>query len=195
MKRHRSEIRGRPRSEAARAAILDAALASVREVGYDALAIEAVATRAGVAKTTVYRHWPTKEALVAAAVERVVTHIAVPDTGTIGGDLRALVDDALALYRDPATAALLSGLVAAMARSERIARAVREGFLAVRRDAILRVLRRGMARGELRPDLDADLDIAVDLLRGPLFFRALVTGEPIDGRALVDVVLRGIAAE
>ena len=67
-----NQPRGRPRSEKAHAAILDAAIALTREVGFDALAMEAVAARAGVGKATVYRRWKTKEALLAEAVHRLV---------------------------------------------------------------------------------------------------------------------------
>ncbi|MBV9773820.1 MAG: TetR/AcrR family transcriptional regulator C-terminal ligand-binding domain-containing protein, partial [Gemmatimonadetes bacterium] len=91
-------------------------------------------------------------------------------------------------------AALLSGLVAAMARSEPIARAVRAGFVATWREAVRRVLERGVARGDLRAE--TDLDFAVDLLGGPLFHRYLLTGGPVDedlAGAVVETVLRGLA--
>jgi hypothetical protein len=101
----------------------------------------------------------------------------------------------LGMYRDPATKGLLSGLIAAMARSERIAQAVRSGFLAARREALLQVLKRGVARGDLQEGLDFEL--AMDLLSGPLLFRMFMTGGRIDERLtrdVVEVVLRGLAA-
>jgi AcrR family transcriptional regulator len=185
---------GRPRSEEAHGAILDAAISLIREVGYDALAMEAIAARAGAGKATLYRRWATKETLVAEALERIVRSIPTPDTGTTEGDLRVMMRDSVAMYRDPATQGLLSGLVAAMARSERIAQAVRSGFIATRRDALRQVLERGMARGDLRKDLDFEL--ALDLLSGPLLFRMLITGGRIDERltrGVVEAVLRGLA--
>src|SRR5438128_3514597 len=132
---------GRPRSEEAHSAILTAAISLIREVGYYALAMDAIAARAGVGKATVYRRWATKETLVAEALERIMRSIPVPDTGTTEGDLREVMRASLGMYRDPASKGLLSGLVAAMARSERIAQAVRSGFLAARREAILQVLK------------------------------------------------------
>src|SRR5689334_5908035 len=120
---------GRPRSEEAHGAILDAAIQLIREVGYDALTMDAIATRAGVGKATVYRRWSTKETLAAEAVERIMRAIPVPDTGTVEGDLRRMMRNTLDMYRDPASGALLSGLVAAMARSELIARTIRSGFV------------------------------------------------------------------
>lgn len=185
---------GRPRSAEAHGAILDATFELLKEVGYDALAMEAIATRAGVGKATVYRRWSTKEALVAEALERFMRAIRVPDTGTTRDDLLGMMDSAVAMYREPSTHGLLSALVAAMARSERIAQAVRSGFIAARRDGLRQVLERGVARGDLRQGLD--LELALDVLGGPLFYRALITGGPIDERLtrdVVDVVLRGLA--
>ena len=185
---------GRPRSEEAHGAILDAAISLIREVGYDALAMDAIAARAGVGKATVYSRWATKEALVAEALERIVRSIPIPDTGTTEGDLRVMMRDSVAMYRDPATKGLLAGLVAAMARSERIAQAVRSGFIATRRDALRQVLERGVARGGLQKGLD--LELALDLLSGPLLFRMLITGGRIDERltrGIVETVLRGLA--
>jgi AcrR family transcriptional regulator len=185
---------GRPRSVEAHDAILDATFELLKEVGYDALAMEAIAARAGVGKATVYRHWASKEALVAEALERFMRAIRVPDTGTTRDDLMMMMGSAVAMYREPSTHGLLSALVAAMARSERIAQAVRSGFVAARRDALRQVLERAVARGDLRQELD--LELALDLLGGPLFYRALITGGPIDERLtrdVVDVVLRGLA--
>jgi len=187
--------RGRPRSGEAHAAILAAAVALVREVGYDAVSMEAIAARAGAGKATLYRRWKSREALVSEAVGLIVARIAVPSTGSTRRDLLAVMRDTVRLYADPATAGLLSGLVAAMARSPVIARAVRSGFVAAWSDTVRRVIENGIARGDLRRGID--IDLAVDLLGGCFSNRALVTGRPIDdrmARALVDAALRGFGA-
>ena len=176
-------------------AILRAAIGLVREIGDDHVTMEAIAARAGVGKATVYRRWKQKETLVADAIERIMAALPAPDTGTLEGDLEVVMRAELALYADPATHGLLSGLVAAMARSERIARAVRGGFVAARREGIRRVLWRARGRGELRPEVD--LEVLLDLLAGPLFLRDLFTGGPVNAgvaRALVATVLHGAAA-
>jgi AcrR family transcriptional regulator len=201
MERTRIESRGsrrpgRPRSEEAHAAILDAAIDLIREVGYDALAMDAIAARAGVGKATVYRRWPGKEMLVVEAIGRIASAVAHPDTGSTAEDLRMLMNSTVRMYQDPATTTLLSGLVAAMARSAPIARAVRSGFHATLRAAMRRALERGVARGELREG--ADLELALDLLNGPLFYRSMITAGPIDEALARDVtasVLRGLAPE
>jgi len=187
--------RGRPRSGQAHAAILAAAVALVREVGYDAVSMEAIAARAGAGKATLYRRWKSREALVSEAVGLIVARIAVPSTGSTRRDLLAVMRDTVRLYADPATAGLLSGLVAAMARSPVIARAVRNGFVAAWSDTVRRVIENGIARGDLRRGID--IDLAIDLLGGCFSNRALVTGRPIDdrmARALVDAALRGFGA-
>src|SRR3954471_22806426 len=112
---------GRPRSEAAHSAILAAAIAMVREVGYDATTMDGIAERAGVGKATLYRRWPSKEPLIADALEGIALAFPTPDTGSARGDLVEVLRGSLSMYRDPATRGLLSGLVAAMARSPMIA--------------------------------------------------------------------------
>lgn len=193
MQRQRTRGPGRPRSERAHAAILDASLALARELGFDAVTIEGIAARAGVGKTTIYRRWASKELVVCAALGRMVRSIPVPDTGAVEGDVLALMAATTAMYRDPATGQLLSGLVAAMARSRRVAEAVRQGFVARFREAMQTVLRRAARRGELRRGLDVEL--ALEMLSGPSFYRFLMLGKPVDerfARAVTATVLRGL---
>lgn len=187
---------GRPRSEEAHDAILTAAIALIREVGYDAVTMEGIAARAGVGKATVYRRWKEKETLVIEALGRLLRTIPVPDTGSTTGDLMGLMRVALGMYGDPASHVLLSGLVAAMARSPAIEHAMRSGFDAVWRHAMRQVLERGIAHGDLRPGVD--LDLATDLVSGPFFYRYLMSGGPVDepsARQIVQVVLRAFAAD
>ena len=186
---------GRPRSMEAHAAILRAAIALIRDVGYDAVTMECIASCAGVGKATLYRRWEGKELLVAEAIEQIAITLPRPDTGTLREDVRAVMRSTSGMYRDPATRALLSGLVAAIARSEPIAAAVRGGFVAARRAALRVVLERWRDRHMLRPD--ADIEILMDMIHGPLFYRFLLRGEPVDERvcdAVLDMVLRGVVA-
>lgn len=185
---------GRPRSQEAHRAILDATLELLGEVGWGGLTVEGIARRAEVGKATIYRRWSGLEEVLTAAVEGLVREIEIPDTGSVREDLLALLRRAVALYRGPA-GRLMPGLVSAMARHPEVAVAVREGFLAERRAALAQVVERGIDRGELRPD--ADLELALDFLGGPLFYRLLVTGGPLDddlAAGTVDVMLRGMAA-
>ncbi|PYP78701.1 MAG: TetR family transcriptional regulator [Gemmatimonadetes bacterium] len=198
MKRKRTVIEapgrgpGRPRDAKAHAAILGAAISLTREVGYDALAMDAIAARAGVGKATIYRYWSSKELLMAEAVEAIVRRVPLPDTGTTAGDLLVLMRATMTMYQDPATPPLLTGLIAAMARSPLIAERLRNGFIGVRRAAICEALRRGVRRGDLARGTDVEL--ACDLLTGPMLWRSLMSGEVIHETYTVELVRRVLRA-
>jgi AcrR family transcriptional regulator len=185
---------GRPREERADKAILDATLRLIAERGLAELRIDDVAERAHVGKATIYRRYRSKDELVAAAVTSLVSEISIPDTGSTENDLRELMRNAVRVYRGSLEAGVMPGLVDAMSRDSELARAVREGFLKRRRAALAAVLERGVERGDLRPDLDVEL--ALDVLGGPLFYRLLVTGGPIDNTladGVAELILRGFA--
>ena len=187
---------GRPRSVDAHTAILDAAIDLTREVGFDALAMEAIAKRAGVGKTTVYRWWSTKEALLAEALARLARTISVPDLGSLEADLLAVLRGTMRMYLDPATKTLLPALVAAMARSGVVATAMRSGIIKARRDAMREVIERAITRAEL--PRTTDVDLALDLLAAPLFYRSLVMGKRINEpmlAAVVSIVVAGLRQE
>ncbi len=165
------------------------------ERGAHDLRMEDVADRAGVGKATIYRRHRSKEELITAAVAGLVSEITVPDTGSTRADLLALMRNAVGVYRGSVQAAVMPSLLEAMSRDADLARLVREGFLARRRDALSAVLERGIDRGDLRADLDREL--ALDVLGGPLFYRLLITGGPIDeqlAEGVVELILRGFAS-
>ncbi len=188
---------GRPREARADRAILEATLELIAERGVHEFRTEDVAARAGVGKGAIYRRYPSKDDLVTAAVAVLVDEeIVVPDTGSTRSDLLALMREAVELYRGSLAARLMPNLVGAMAQRPELAAAVRDGFLTRRRGALTEVLRRGIERGDLRDDLD--IELAVDVLGGPLFYRLLITGGPIDERLAVGVaelILRGFAPD
>ncbi|HET6546955.1 MAG TPA: TetR/AcrR family transcriptional regulator [Solirubrobacter sp.] len=186
---------GRPVEARATQAALDSALDLIAERGLHGVTTNAVAERARTSKATMYRRWPTKDALIADAIGTLVNRqIEIPDTGSLAGDLRELLRAAVELYSTPRAAALMPELVAGVARDPGLAGAVRSGFLPARRRALEEVLRRAAERGELRDDVDHDL--CLDLLGGVVFYRLLVTGGPLDDRLADDltaVLLRAIA--
>lgn len=189
-----SSVIGRPREERADRAIKAATLELMGEHGVQDLRMDDVARRAGVGKATIYRRYASKDALVSDAVSGFVSEIAIPDTGSTEADLLALMRDAVEVYAGSVASGLMPSLVAAMRRDPELARTVREGFLSTRRAALAQVLRRGVERGDLRADLDVEL--ALDVLGGPLFYRLLITGGPIDddlAQGVVDLILKGFA--
>jgi AcrR family transcriptional regulator len=185
---------GRPREARADRAIRTAALELIAEHGVHALRMDDVARRAGVGKATIYRRYRSKEELVTAAVGALVSEIEVPDSGSTRDDLLALMREAVALYSDSLAARLLPTVIDEISRNTEFAAVARERFLTGRRQALRAVFDRGVERGDLRGDLDVEL--ALDTLGGPLFYRLLITGGPIDDRLAVNVVeliLRGFA--
>ena len=189
-----ARVMGRPRDARADRAILTAALELMAERGVHELRMDDVAARAGVGKAAIYRRYRSKDELVADAVAALVSEITVPDTGSTRADLLALMRDAVEVYTGPVAARAMPSLVEAMSRNPGLAEAVRDGFLAGRRAALREVLGRGIERGDLCPDLD--IGLALDVLAGPLFYRLLVTGGPIDeelAEGVADLILRGFA--
>lgn len=184
---------GRPRSTRTHLAILNATLALLAEAGWEGLSIEGIARRAGVGKAAIYRRWKRLDSVLTAAVDQIVSEIHIPDSGSIREDLSLLMRQAVEVWRGQ-PGRMMPGLVSAMAHHPEVASAVREGFLATRRAALAEVVERAVARGELRPDLDRAL--ALDFLAGPIFYRLLVTGAPLDEQladGTVDTLLRGLA--
>lgn len=168
---------GRPRSEQARTAVLEATLALAAEEGPRGIRMEAIAKRAGVSKETLYRWWRSKaEVLLEALAERGRTTIPLPDTGSLGGDLRAFLQ-ATAASADPATQRLLRALAAEAAADAAFADVVRDQFLSTRRQDLSVLLQRGVKRGEISP---GDARLAVDLVYGSLWYRLIFGVGPLD---------------
>ncbi|MFI9407565.1 TetR/AcrR family transcriptional regulator [Nocardia sp. NPDC052316] len=157
------------RSERARAAIIAAATELIREVPYAKLTVEAIAARAGVGKQTIYRWWPSKGAVVFDAMLELDAGpdgLALPNTGDIGADLRALLHGSIAALADPGFESFLRAMYIEIQQDPEIGAAYRERLLLPQRAAIADRLAAGVQSGELRPDLD--LDLATDLLLGPI---------------------------
>ena len=182
---------GRPRDTRRDEAILKAALEILLAGDYQTLTIEAVAARAGVARPTIYRRWPSKPALVVAALAENA-RLAIPevDTGSLRGDLLAVQRHQIVLINAPMTRRVTAGLIADLATDPELGDRYISEYLVPRRDAVWNVLERGIERGELEPE--ADLAFVYDLLIGPLFMRAVVWGQPLSpeaAEATTDVVL------
>jgi len=177
------------RSARVRAAVLAATLEEVAERG-GRFSVEGVASRAGVHKTTVYRRWPTRGALLLEALlERSSVEVPMPDTGTVEGDVRALMHAIVVNLQSQ----LASGVVRALVDEpdDRELRAAALAFWRERFSLVAGVITRGVERGELTRDTDPDL--LIELLIGPLYLRLLVTLEPLTeayANRVVEMVLR-----
>jgi AcrR family transcriptional regulator len=186
---------GRPRDPQVDRSILAATLELLGEEGFDRLSIEAVAGRAGVGKTTVYRRWPSKIPLVVDALTAMKSPVpsAIPDdVSTRDALVRAM--GGFTKPHEGSAARVLAGLVDAMSRNEELATAVRAVLVTERQRGLMEVIQRGKRRGEIRPEVDAH--VMIDLLGGPMVLRRLITGDPVNARlalAIVDLVMDGAA--
>jgi AcrR family transcriptional regulator len=171
--------------------VLRATAEELGRVGYGALRVEDVAAAAGVNKTTVYRRWPTKPALVTAAVQAVARKGSAIDTGSLRGDLRRSLLDFVAECTHPFGRGIL-GIVLTGRRIPEIESVVRR----VADERHLRrvvMVERGIARGELPKG--ADPEVIVDLVTSPVFHHMLTLGEVVGPEyvdRVLDIVLAGV---
>jgi len=178
------QARGRPRSEEARRAILNAALEIAAEEGYSALTIEGIAARAGVGKQTIYRWWPTKaDVLLDAGAAKAELRVPLGDHGSYAADLRAFLTASYKMANDAALSDLLRALMAEAQLNPVFGERFRRDFLERRRDALGVIVDRARQRGDL-PSRPAR-GVVLDLVFGTIWYRVLATRRRLD-KALVD---------
>jgi AcrR family transcriptional regulator len=177
------------RDENARLAVLHAADDLLAERGFGGVTVEGIAARAGVAKQTIYRWWPSKvDILLDTLVEDASRQLAPPDGGTaVEATRRYLHKLARFVTKDPAGKVLLA-LIGEAQHDPETARRFHERYLDPQRGRERELLRRGVASGELPDELD--IDAALDALCGPIVYRAL-TGAKLP-RRFVDGLVRDI---
>lgn len=188
---------GRPRSEAARHAILRATFELLLEHGLERTTMDAVADRAGVGKATIYRWWRSKRDLALDALDAEWDSVrAHPrDTGSLRGDLLALVRPWVRLVTSSGSSRVLAALVQEAQEDRVFAERYRDRFVRPRRDRARAIFARAVERGELAPG--ADVDVAIDLLYGPLFHRLLQGHGPLNdrfARTVVETIVAGLTA-
>ena len=158
------------------AAVRRATLELLEEVGYGRLQLPEVAVRAGVNKTTVYRRWPTKAALVSELLQAMAAEqMPARDTGTLIGDLIAHLEGLVAILRTGTTRTVLKAMISG--ELDQSDAAVREAYFAERFRLSAAIVDRAVGRGELPPGTDARL--LIEDACSPVYFRLLITGQPI----------------
>jgi AcrR family transcriptional regulator len=179
-----------PRVERSRRVVLLAALDELGAVGYGAFTIESVAARAGVGKSTIYRHWPDKLAVIADAFETFhVEMVPNVETGSVRERVTRLVRHVAEIVVDSTFSACIPALIEGAERDPRV-RAFHHRYSAARRQSLIDILAEGVATGEVAAHLDPEL--AALALLGPIFYRRLMSSEPFDpaqASNLVDTVL------
>jgi AcrR family transcriptional regulator len=186
---------GRPRSERARLAILEAANELLEDKGFAAVTVEAIAERAGVSKATVYRWWPNKAAVIMDGfLSAVSSEVPFPRTGSAREDLRLHMRRLIRAFGGK-IGLTVAALIAEGHADPELAEALRSRWLSVRREEAKEILRRGTGSGELREDLDPE--VSVDALYGPIYYRLFVGHARLEegfADALVEHVFAGLRA-
>lgn len=185
--------RGRPRNVEAQKAILAASYDLLAEFGFEAVTVDKIAERAQVSKATIYKWWPNKAAVVmdgylAAANAR----LPVPDTGSTYDDILIHATN-VTRFLASREGIIITELLGEGQFDAGLAEAYRERYFRPRRLEARGLLEKGIARGDLKQDLD--VEVSIDLIYGPIFYRLLVTGDPLNEayvRQLVTLAFGGV---
>jgi AcrR family transcriptional regulator len=186
---------GRPRDPRIDDAVLRATVELIGETGYADLTVDAIARRAGTSKPAIYRRWPGKAHVVHEAVFPIGDGTALPDTGSLAGDVREMVRRTVAVLTTPAARAALPGLVGEMAADPTLHAALLERFGVILSRSLAERLNHAVARGEVRPEVTvADL---VEAIAGSTFLALLTRAAAIDDawvERTAALITRGISA-
>jgi AcrR family transcriptional regulator len=163
------------------------------EDGYGGLSMEAVRLRSGVGKATIYRRWKSKQELAADAVRHLNQDLSAPDTGSLMGDFAGLAQTAGQAAGRMNFQVVAARLLAEAANDPELHRIFYENLVERRRQIIGHVIARAQVRGEVRSDVDAE--VAVDMIVGPMIYRALIAQEDPAELAARAVLYLGTALE
>ncbi|NEB81435.1 TetR/AcrR family transcriptional regulator [Streptomyces sp. SID14478] len=193
---------GRPRSAEADEAILEATRAALVDLGWSKLTMGDVATRAGVAKTTLYRRWAGKNELVVDAVAVLFDELELPDLGSLAADIEGVVLQFAAILDRPETKTALMAVVAESTRDAPLRERIRTSIVDRQKRLVLEGRARAERRGELPVAEDpcvaaATADLIFDVAAGAVVHRTLVSAEAVDAewvRRFTALLLGGLAA-
>jgi AcrR family transcriptional regulator len=187
--------RGRPRSEAAKAAVLAAATEILNEQGLREMSIDMVAARAGVSKATIYRWWRSKaELALDTALADARQQIPMPDTGTLVGDLRVRARATARAFGSPTLGPAMAALIGEAQADPAFAIAFRDRVIRPLRDGSRELFKRAISRGEIAEDIP--IEVALDMLMAPMHYRLLLRTGRLDSKfadEVVDLLLAGLA--
>lgn len=183
---------GRPRSVESHQAILQATLALLAEIGFDAMSIEAIAARAGVGKTTIYRRYVSKEELMADAIENMREDVVIPNTGNLWEDIDALIENASQITLSPLGRQTVAMIISSASGNSQFAQIYWTKYLQPRRQAFAIVLERAKARNEVQPEIDSDLvfDIMSGVMLYTLIFPPTTDSWEVHVRRCLNLVLQ-----
>jgi AcrR family transcriptional regulator len=172
--------------ERSRQIILQAALDELGEVGYGSFRIESVAARAGAGKSTIYRHWKDKLALIADAFETFhVQMVPHTETGSPRDRVQSLVRHVAEVFVDSTFSVCIPALIEGAERDPRLRR-FHHRYSADRRQSLTDVIAEGVASGDFPPQVDAEL--AALALLGPIVYQRLMSDRPFDPNRATELV-------
>ncbi|MBT2291698.1 TetR/AcrR family transcriptional regulator [Paenibacillus albidus] len=181
--------RGRPRNVETEKSILAAAYDLLFELGFGAVTVEKIAERARVSKATIYKWWPNKAAVVIDAFLSATTaRVPVPDTGSVYQDILGHATD-LTRFLTSREGQIIKEIIGEGQLDAGLAEAYRTRYFQPRRLEARQLLEQGVRRGELKEGLD--IGLSIDLIYGPIFYRLLLTGEPLDDVYVEHLVTAG----
>lgn len=185
--------RGRPRNVETEKSILSASYDLLLETGFGAVTVEKIADRAKVSKATIYKWWPNKAAVVMDAfLSSAADRLPVPDTGSVFDDILMHATN-LSRFLISREGKIITEIIGEGQMDSGLAEAYRTRYFQPRRLEARLLMERGVQRGELKDNLD--IEVVTDLIYGPIFYRLLVTGQPIDDayvQQLVRYAFQGI---
>jgi AcrR family transcriptional regulator len=167
---------GRPRSVRSHQAILQATLELLAEVGFERMSIDAIASRAGVGKTTIYRRYNSKEELVADAIESLREEVVIPDTGTLWGDINVLIQNAAQITLNPLGRQTVAMIISSASSNPQFAQLYWTKYLQPRRQAFAVVIERAKVRHEIEADIDPAL--VFDTMSGIMLYAQIFQPTP-----------------
>ncbi|MFE7765750.1 TetR/AcrR family transcriptional regulator [Streptomyces sp. NPDC057438] len=191
---------GRPRSAAADAAILAATREALVDLGWSKLTLGDVATRAGVAKTTLYRRWAGKNELVVDAVAELFDELRLPDRGSLAADIEGVVLQFAAILARPEARSGLMAVIAESTRDDALRERIRASIVDRQKRLVLEGRARAQTRGELPPEPDPTtasrtVDLIFDVVAGAVVHRTLISAGPADEQWVRDftkLLLQGL---
>jgi AcrR family transcriptional regulator len=187
MSNTKKKLPGRPRSAQSHQAMLQAALELLAEVGFGGISMDAIASRAGIGKTTIYRRYNSKEELIADAIESIREEIIIPDTGNLQSDIDMLLENAARITLAPQGTKAVAMIISSASSHPQFASIYWKKYLQPRRKAFAVVIDRAKQRKEIPADLDSGL--IFDTMSGIMLYAQIF---PPDSESWIDYVRRSL---
>jgi len=181
-------ITGRPRSVEVDRAILQAALDLLAEVGYQGISIEAIAARAGVGRTTIYRRYDSKEELLVDALECSKQELTLPDTGSFWADMEQMIAQIDEFTKSDLMRQTMALTISTASSSPKFAEIHWKKYMEPRRKEMSKIFERAKQRGELAENLD--IELAIDMIMGLIVFSVLVKPGKVPVKERLNLALK-----